>query len=330
MNRRGTVRAGAAFACLAASAFAGRAGAAQNAPAIPTASAAGAGGAAADAADTAPAFPFSVGEHLTYDVKFGIVHVGSGTLEVAGVEPLRGRDAFHTVFRIKGGTIFYHVNDTLESWFDTRTMASLRFAQHLDEGGKVRERDYEIYPDRANFVLNRKPPQPSVPDPLDDGSFLYFVRTLPLNVGDTYTFNKYFNPKANPVTIRVLRRERIQVPAGTFNAVVVQPIIKTSGIFSEHGEAQVWFSDDSSHIVLQMKSKLSFGSLDLYLRDYQPGRGPAANRVAEAAGDTGARAAHAAHGAGSARAGGGAGIEGDSTPTAARPSGAPPPSTSPR
>ena len=188
--------------------------------------------------------PFSVGEKLTYNVKFGIIRVGSGYMQVAGVESLRGRDVWHTIFRTEGGTFFYHVNDLLESWFDTTSLSSLRFVQHIHEGGYVRERIYEIYPERAVYVYNQKPEQPSVSDPLDDGSFLYFVRTLPLVVGETYTFNRYFNPKSNPVTIHVLRRERITVPAGTFNAIVVQPVIKTTGIFSKDGEAQVWFSDD--------------------------------------------------------------------------------------
>jgi hypothetical protein len=221
--------------------------------------------------------PFSVGERADYDVKFGILHVGGGSMEVAGVESLRGHDVWHTIFRFKGGTIFYHVNDVFESWFDQDSMSSLRFAQHLEEGGKVRNRDYVIYPDRAIYQLNDKPEQPSVSNPLDDGSFLYFVRTLPLKVGETYTFDRYFNPKSNPVTIKVLRRERISVPAGKFDAIVVQPIIKTAGIFSDRGEAQVWFSDDSARIVLQMKSKLSFGSLDLYLKAFHPGRGAVAS-----------------------------------------------------
>ena len=221
--------------------------------------------------------PFSVGERADYDVKFGILHVGGGSMEVSDVQSLRGKDVWHTIFRFKGGTIFYHVNDVFESWFDKDSLSSLRFAQHLEEGGKVRNRDYVIYPDRAVFQLNDKPEQPSVSNPLDDGSFLFFVRTLPLTVGETYTFDRYFNPKSNPVTIKVLRRERISVPAGKFNAIVVQPIIKTGGIFSDRGEAQVWFSDDSARIVLQMKSKLSFGSLDLYLKAYHPGRGAVAS-----------------------------------------------------
>jgi Protein of unknown function (DUF3108) len=247
-------------------------------PADPPTSTPAASGSRARPAAPVTSVPFSVGERLGYDVKFGIIHVGSGTMEVAGVDTMRGRDVWHTVFRIKGGTVFYHVDDVLESWFERGTLASLRFDQHLNEGGKKRDRNYVMYPERSVFVLNDKPEQPSVPDPLDDGSFLYFVRSLPLVVGETYTFNRYFNPKANPVIIKVLRRERVQVPAGKFNAIVVQPIIKTSGIFSDRGEAQIWFSDDSAHMVLQMKSKLSFGSLNLYLKSIQPGRGAAASQ----------------------------------------------------
>ena len=110
----------------------------------------------------------------------------------------------------------------------------------------------------------------TVEQPLDEGAFLYFVRTIPLVMGKTYDFHRYFIPERNPVRLKVLRRERVTVPAGTFNAIVVQPVIKTRGIFSEKGEAQVWLSDDPQRMLLQVKSKLSFGSLNLYLKSYTP------------------------------------------------------------
>ena len=50
---------------------------------------------------------------------------------------------------------------------------------------------------------------------------------------------------------------------------MLQPIIKTSGIFSEGGQAEIWLSDDDKRMMLQMKSRLSFGSLNLYLRSYR-------------------------------------------------------------
>jgi hypothetical protein len=77
--------------------------------------------------------------------------------------------------------------------------------------------------------------------------------------------NPYFQPEGNRVTIRVIKRERIQVPAGEFDAMLIQPEITTSGIFSKNGQARVWLSDDSSRTLLQLKSRLSFGSINLYL-----------------------------------------------------------------
>ena len=214
--------------------------------------------------------PFGVGEKMVYEVKFGPMKVGTGSMEVMAIDTLRGVEVFHTTFRVKGGTFFYRVNDLLESWFDTKTMSSLRFRQDMEEGGKNRERTFEIYPERKVYVEEGRPEKESVSAPLDDANFLYFIRTVPLVVGETYEFNRYFRPDRNPVRIKVLRKEKINVPAGKFDAIVVQPIIKTKGIFSENGHAEVWLADDSTRIMLQMKSRLSFGTLNLYLKSYRP------------------------------------------------------------
>lgn len=215
--------------------------------------------------------PFETGESLTYDVRFGAVKVGTGRMRVIGQEEIRGRNAWHVRFSVTGGTFFYKVNDVNESWMDVQTLNSLRFVQDLNQGSRDRERRYEIYPERAVYqeLVRGTEERPSVSEPLDDGSFLYFIRTVPLVVGQTYTFNRYFRPDRNPVIIRVLRRERVKVPAGEFDAIVVQPIIKTTGIFSEGGQAEIWLSDDDKRMMLQMRSRLSFGSLNLYLRNYR-------------------------------------------------------------
>jgi hypothetical protein len=221
--------------------------------------------------------PFGPGEALHYEVRFGSLKVGSGSMEVRGVESIRGRPAYHTVFRVKGGTLFFKVDDTFESWFATDDLSSLRFHKDQNEGFKERDTRYEIFPERQMYdeTTDPHPEQSSVATPLDDGSFLYFVRTVPLEVGKTYRFERYFKPERNPVTIHVLRRERVKVPAGEFDAVVVRPSIKTKGIFSEGGRAEVWLSDDDRRVVLQVKSRLSFGSLNLYLRSMKPGSGVA-------------------------------------------------------
>ena len=228
----------------------------------------------ATGADTVLPMPFKAGETARYDVKFGFMHVGEASAQVAGTETVRGRSVWHTIFHVNGGTLFYHVNDLFESWIDRSTLYSLRFYQTQEEGSKSRIKRYEIYPDKLSVIeTDKNPPRqmPGVKDPLDDGSFLFFIRTLPLAVGQSYEFNRYYRPENNPVRIRVVRTERLTVPAGTFDCIVVQPIIKTKGIFSENGHAEVWLTNDARHVVVQMKSQLKFGSINLYLRSYKPG-----------------------------------------------------------
>jgi len=215
----------------------------------------------------------AVGERLDYDVKFSAVKVGSGYMEAVGYEPVRGVNALHVKFTVRGGTFFYRVNDVLESWIDTARFVSLRHNQELSEGSRDRTRRFEFFPERSTLSQDGKPEEPGVAEPLDEATFLYFVRRVPLEVGRTYEFTRYFRPDRNPVRLVVLRRERIKVPAGTFNTIVIQPIIKAKGLFSEGGKAQVWLTDDSARVLVQMKSSLPIGSLNLYLRAYRPAAG---------------------------------------------------------
>ena len=257
-------------------------------PASPLAPAGGAAGGSAQQPAATPgttpasaprgraAVPFAPNERLEFDVRFGSLDVGNATMQLNGIETVRGNEVYHTTFRVRGGTLFFKVDDRYESWIDTRSLISHRFVQQIDEGSYERERTFEIYPERGVYRENQKPEQKTVAEPLDDGSFFYFVRTIPLEVGRTYTFERYFKPASNPVTIKVLRKERVKVPAGTFDAIVIQPIIKTKGIFGEGGRAEIWLADDSTRAMLQMKSQLKFGSLNLYLKRYRPGARPGA------------------------------------------------------
>src|SRR5262245_51058379 len=61
--------------------------------------------------------PFRVGERLTYRAKINILNAGTATMSVVGIEDIRGRPAYHTIFDIKGGILVFHVDDHYESWF---------------------------------------------------------------------------------------------------------------------------------------------------------------------------------------------------------------------
>ena len=215
--------------------------------------------------------PFAVGEELHYKATFGGVRAGKARMRVEGIELVRGRPAYHVVFSLDGGVPFFRVHDRYESWIDVETLASLRYRQRIAEGGFRRDATYEIYPERAQYRRDADSLQASVANPLDDGSFIYAVRATGIRVGETRRDDRYFKPDRNPVILTGVRQETVTVPAGTFTATVVKPTIRTKGIFSENGDAHVWFSDDSQRIPLQVKTRFSKFSVTLTLESVTPG-----------------------------------------------------------
>ncbi len=219
--------------------------------------------------------PFAPGEHAVYQVRLGSVPVGTGTLSVRGRATVQGEETYHTVMTLQGGTFFYTLNDRYESWLDTDGLFSRRFHQNLREGSYRRNRTYDFDPGRRTFRRSDGETG-TLPtnEPLDDLSFLYYARTLPLEVGATYRLQRYFKPDGNPVVLQVLRRETIEVPAGRFRTIVVRPIIRSDGIFAEDGRAEVWFSDDQYRIPVMIRTEAGKlpGSISLRLRTFRPGR----------------------------------------------------------
>ena len=88
--------------------------------------------------------PYRVGERMEYEVRYTNIRLGSGTMEVAGIQHVRGRETYHTVFTVRGGSFVYRVNDRYESWIDTRTGNSLRYRQDQQEGKRDVERMGEV------------------------------------------------------------------------------------------------------------------------------------------------------------------------------------------
>src|SRR5262249_6504300 len=112
----------------------------------------------------------------------------------------------------------------------------------------------------------------SVANPLDDGSFIYAVRTAGIQVGETRSDDRYFRPDKNPVVLTGLRQETITVDAGTFPTTVIRPTIRTSGIFSEDGKGWVWSWDDENRYPVKVKEKFSKFTLTLELKSVTRGR----------------------------------------------------------
>jgi hypothetical protein len=72
----------------------------------------------------------------------------------------------------------------------------------------------------------------------------------------------------------VLRREELVTALGRFKTIVVQPLLKSEGIFPRTGDIFIWLTDDDRRIPVQMKSKMFVGNITGTLTggSYWPGR----------------------------------------------------------
>jgi Protein of unknown function (DUF3108) len=220
--------------------------------------------------------PFNVGERAQFRASWGILgRVGTGTLGIVALDTVRGRSAYHAVFTIKGGIPGARVDERMETWLDQKRLFSHRFVQRTRYPRFSRDRTREFLARERRWTGRTNAREESgkltTDLPLDEIGFIYHARTMDLQVGREYTLDRYWNSEGNPVRLRVLRRQTVKVPAGTYETVVVQPIIRTSGLFAEDGEAEIYFSEAPTRELVMLRAKLSIGRLKLELEKYEPG-----------------------------------------------------------
>lgn len=216
--------------------------------------------------------PFGVGERLSFDIKYGFVSAGTAVLGIPEVALERGYECYHIVSLAESNpffSVFFTVRDVAESYVDVRDLAPLRFEKRLREGDFRahdlvlfdHERQVAVYPMKNGRVV---PIATRVQDIL---SSLYYVRMMELEVGEPVYIDNHADGKNYPLRINVLRRERISVPAGDFDTIVVEPVMRTAGLFSHKGRLTVWLTDDERRIPVLMKSKVMIGSIAAVLTD---------------------------------------------------------------
>lgn len=215
-------------------------------------------------------------EKLTYEVKWGVVSMGTSDVAVQKVVDFNGTPAYHIVSTAKSssfGDRFYKVRDINEAWMHVGDFRSLGYSKKLREGNFFRDEwvvfDYEnkgFLAKRVNRDESFSYSTGTIPGAVQDIlSSIYLVRPRKLAVGDEVILD--VNTRSNwPLTIKVLRKHRVKVPAGTFSCVVVQPVLRGEGIFIQKGrDLQIWLTDDERHIPVLMQVDILIGSISAYL-----------------------------------------------------------------
>ncbi len=211
-------------------------------------------------------------EKLTYSVMWEFVSVGEATLELRGFDEIEGRKAHHIYSYAMSKPFFdefFKVRDINEAWLDGESMSSLKFYSDISQGGWTKREQIDFDQVEKTYLLydNGKMQKGSIPDYVQDVmTALYYVRTMDLKVGQDYTLEAHSGDLSWPLVVKVLRKEKKKTPAGEFNCIVVEPLVrKDAGIINAQGKMLVWITDDAKKIPVYLKSKIPVGSVNAVL-----------------------------------------------------------------
>ncbi len=207
-----------------------------------------------------PPYPFKVGEALRYTATLGYLPVGEASLTVTGLARERGAETFVLSATGDGGPPGLGVSYQMTSWVGTEKFTSRRFHRRITQAGRVSDQRFLIYPDSGRFRIEGRPEiWGTTAEPLDELAFLYFLRTVPLEVGRSYAWSRYFHTEYNPVRVQVLGRETLSLPGGR------QVPCLALRLTARTATTEVWLSDDARRLPVQLRGKLAFGEVTLRL-----------------------------------------------------------------
>lgn len=216
---------------------------------------------------------FGVNEKLTFDINYGFINAGFATMEVKALIDYQNRPCYQIITTANSNNFFssfYKVEDSVESIIDAIGLFSWRFQKKLREGKYRADRMYE-FDQRKNLAFYNDDTIKVPPFVQDVLSLMYYIRTQDLFVGKSFFVDNFTDGKQYSLEVKVVKKERITVDAGTFDCILVEPLLQSVGVFKHEGKLRVWLTDDNLKMPVLMKSKVLVGSISAELTNYKLG-----------------------------------------------------------
>jgi hypothetical protein len=202
--------------------------------------------------------PFALGEKLSYRVNLANgSKVGTATMWVEGPVDVRGTSTYLLRFDSRIRIALIPAVSRSSSWFDPLRGSSLRFLKHEQNPLSRQDESVDFYPDQKEWKSAKgetgKSPSSS---PLDELSFMYFIRTLPMTPGATYRFDRHFDAERNPTTVNVIRREVIPTPMGELRVILVEMRVRDPRHYKGEGVIRIHLTDDDCRVPARIQSTM--------------------------------------------------------------------------
>ena len=213
--------------------------------------------------------PFRPGEQLKYTARFNVLPVGEALLTVVALGQIDNIATYHINYQARTGSVadrLFKIRDNIDIWFDNQEMYTYRVDKNINEGRYHRKfSTYINY--RDSIAVTGKDTVAITQSVRDPYSLFYYLRSQPLIIGNTLQLVTFDNNKQTDFQLKVIEKQRINVPAGTFSCLVVKPFRKQRALFKNQGDIEVWLSDDKRRLPVQIHIKLKYGSLVLRLKE---------------------------------------------------------------
>jgi hypothetical protein len=214
--------------------------------------------------------PIPAGTKLIYTLQWSFFPVGEAVMSVDGPIDFEGQKAYTLNIKVRTNGFadtFYKVRNESTSWLNEDWSKSLHFESNQHEGSHDRESlitfNWEsMFAQYSNYGKAQEPVELKGPcfDPF--GVSLGVCR-MPLIVGETVTVDVTNGKKMMVDQINVVKKERIRVPLGRVDTVLVEPGTEDlGGVFkrSEGATMRIWLSADAYQIPVRLQSEVSVGS----------------------------------------------------------------------
>ncbi len=219
--------------------------------------------------DAADPLPFSPGEQLVFEIKWGPIPAGRATLEVLPGESEGETERLHFVMTARTYPyvdLFYKVRGRIDAYTDAKMTHSFLYVEKKE--GR-REKHVVINLDQekrwasyANFGRKRKPVsiRPGTFDPL---SVFYAFRAHGLRENKVIRIPVTDGKKCVMGRATVIRREKVDVSGRVYDTYLVEPDLEhIGGVFEQSRDAklQIWVTADSRRMPVRIKSRVVVGS----------------------------------------------------------------------
>ncbi|MBF0297768.1 MAG: DUF3108 domain-containing protein [Oligoflexia bacterium] len=223
-----------------------------------------------------------IGEVIELAVKYFGITCGTVTLKTLPNVRIGNNDAVHLYARGKSAEFyesFYAIDDYVETFVDAKNFTPIKYTL-IQRESKQSIDDLQLFDmDKLQTLywfkrekkdeVSKEEKKEFIPKLLADSfAILYFMRGLPLKIGDSYDIPVVTRAEVWILRAKVAEEEEITIKGIKYKALKIAAETHFPGVLKKRGDIYFWYSNDSLRIPLKFMAKVKIGKVEGELLKY--------------------------------------------------------------